>query len=293
MKRKEGFIDLDKVLEYKNIDTKSIETVLKSPDISSIKGSSKAISFELFDEIYYFKFYKSISPYNEIVAKELANDFGLPAVKYDLAILGNEKGVLSQNFRKKNAKYISGFDLLNNFGYIGFGDDHNLENIWDSLEYRYKNSPNKNEIVKKLMNKIVNIFIFDIIICHYDRHSLNWEIEESENSIDIAPIYDNERLLMTKGDKAWVSLTVDGEDSNLKKNLQFFKSISEESFTNLIKDKMWIIGEENLNNIFKRIEDKTNYPMPLELKEYYLEEYKNHKTLLENILGNDENIRKR
>lgn len=64
MKRREGFIDLDEILKYKDIDTRSLETVLKSPHISPIVGSSKKISFSLFDEIYYFKYYNSISPYN-------------------------------------------------------------------------------------------------------------------------------------------------------------------------------------------------------------------------------------
>lgn len=297
MVRKEGFIDLDKALKDKGVDTTSIETMIESRFVQSmydLRESNLLLKLSHDIEIVYFKYSKFCLPYSELVANELARDFGLPVVEYDLAILGNCKGVLSKNFRKNSAYYTSGEELLLDFGY-DFDDksSHSLEKIWDSLEYRYRNHPNKRKIVKKLMNRVVSIFIFDIIICQNDRHSANWEIEEFWDStdVDIAPIYDNEKMLSTNGTSAFLSMIMD-DDKNLVNNLQSFQKVSSERFSDLINDKIWIISDKNLESVFERVEEKTGYPMPLDVKQYYLKEFHWHRKQLEKVIFSEKSISK-
>lgn len=78
----------------------------------------------------------------------------------------------------------------------------------------------------------------------------------------------------------------------LYKSLESFQKVSNENYVDIIKNKLWVIGEENLNKVFERIEKKTGYPMLEERKEYYLNGYKKHRERLEEIL-NKENNRKR
>ena len=52
-----------------------------------------------------------------------------------------------------------------------------------------------------------------------------------------------------------------------------------------IKDKLWIISEENLYKIFARIEEKTKYPIPKEIKSFYLIYYRKHRERLEEVLS--------
>ena len=139
------------------------------------------------------------------------------------------------------------------------------------------------------MNGVVSLFMFDILVCQNDRHASNWEIEEFWDHANIAPIYDNESIFMDrlfiKPDE-WhdVLLLADGTTRNLISNILNFQKVSSNNYIENFKSKLWIIGEENLRTAFKKIEDKTNHPMPEEIKEFYLTEYKKHKLALENVL---------
>ena len=60
------------------------------------------------------------------------------------------------------------------------------------MEKRYSKLPNMQEIVTKLMKKIVDMFILDILVMQSDRHSRNWEIVEYDScEVDLQPLYDN------------------------------------------------------------------------------------------------------
>lgn len=296
MTRKEGFIDLDKILNDIGLDKMSdLKKMKNNPSKSStinvtkyIEDMNLSINFNYLGEQYFYKYYFYINPYNELLANELAKDFGLQNVEYDLAILDNKKGVLSKNFRKDNAIYIKGADILYGFWQERHLDKHNnLYDIWDALEYRYHNHSNKRDIIEHLMNKIVSIFLFDIINCQGDRHCLNWEIVESENNIDIVPLYDNENILCANYHPIMLTMIRQiGDD--LEHSLDMFLKESSIEYKNLLKEKMWIIENENLKSAFKRIEEKTCYPMPEDVKEYYLIEYEKHRIFLKKQLGIDE-----
>lgn len=292
MRRKEGFIDVDKMLHDIGVDTTNFDEIIDEELITVIKNDRLAnrrfvFSFEYDGEKYFYKYNWIGIPYNELVAEELLKDFGISCVSYDLAVCSGKKGNISKTFKKEKAIYIDGEEILSNFWsndkYIE--THNNLEDIWDALEYRYDNYPNKRKIIEKLMKKIVNIFVFDIISCQYDRHSVNWQIMESDDEIDIAPLYDNEGILTTSGKTPFISLTItDQERGILWPEINEFQAVSSEDYINLIKDKIWIISDENLESVFKKIEDKTGYPMPKHIKEYYLKGYQGHRKRLEKII---------
>ena len=301
MTRKEGFIEVDKMLQELGVDTMSLQTIMESPLITVIDGNTHDIvlSFCYHNEIYFYKYsnIKYIDPYNELVAEELAKDYGISCANYDLAILNSKKGVLSKNLKKNDVTYISGDDLIINARKdTHIRSFHTLEGVWDSLEYRYYHYTNKRDIISHLMKKIVDIYLFDIILCHCDRHSQNWMIMENGSTVDIAPIYDNERILAISGDEADLSLCMYSNGwtdyENLWKSIRSFQGASSENYRNIIKEKLWIIGEENLGKVFERVEKKTGYPMPEERKNFYLSNYQEHKKRLEEVLEK-EDTRKR
>ena len=292
MRRKEGFIDVDKMLQDIGVDNTDINSIMNNEKISIITYNHWKIilSFIYENDTYFYKYSGMSIPYNELIAEELAKDFGINYVSYDLAVLGQYKGVLSKNFIKDNEKYITGEEILNAF-FIDNKDievHNNLGDIWDALEYRYQNYPNRKELIKSLMDDIINIYIYDIITCQSDRHSQNWGLIENGNEVYIQPIFDNERILSTNGRQAFVNLTIDEkENSNLLFNLIKFMKTSSISYTDLIKEKLWIISDENLKSVFKKIDDKTGYPMSDKFKQYYLKEYQSHRRRLEKVLNNN------
>lgn len=319
MERQEGFIILDKILQEIGADITDFDSILASPLINKIKKNhtGTTFSFDYKGETYFYKYssYKEsghsifINPYSELVAEELASDFGIPCASYDLAILKNCKGVLSKDFRKSGMNYFLWDSIFNEkkINYYVSNSENDLvkkhrsprnvlDDIWDLLEMRY---PNQRETISYLMKKIVDIYIFDIITDQLDRHEENLQIMECLDAVDIAPIYDNERILLGTGIMDIVNLGVEfgrGFSENIFTSIKRFQAASGDEFSSIIYDKMWIIGEENLYSVFERIEKKTGYPMPEESKQYYLDEYRKHYEKLLNILGckerDDHNERK-
>lgn len=311
MNRINGYIDVKQMLQEIGVDVSSLRNIHNNPNVSLTKGSgaSEAFSF-VYHGIKYF--YKGnvgnwYSPYNELLISELAKDFGIPCVDYDLAIFDGIEGTVSLNYKEEGKTYISGEEIFKETWGIGSFDAeqfNNLENIWDVLECRYQDYPNKRKIIRSLVEGIISIYLFDLITYQFDRQSINWEIVESSEGVFLSPLFDNERicpessgLLSLRVDSDIAPVYLSPEDwndglENAYNSISRFLATSSEEYRNIIFDKLWIIGEKNLNKVFERIEAKTKYPMPEERKEYYLNEYKKHREKLEEIL-NKENIRKR
>ena len=286
-----GYLILDDVLKDIGADTTSLDTVVKSDKVTLYKTSNTTFSFNYNDIEYYCKFNMKYSPYNELVACSLLKDFKLVTVEYDLATIAGQKGVYCCDFHVANRKYINGYDLVkeanNNYG-------NNLEDIWSALIYHYKDSENKEEIVAHLMDKIIDLFIFDIFIDNSDRCGTNFQIMEGEDLYDIAPIYDCERLLDNKDNDLpinSISVTPCLFSESPYKVLEEFLSYSDSSYLDRVKEKLWIIGEDNINSVLERIEKKTNYPMDPVLMVYYLEGFRKHREKIEEIINKYERKR--
>lgn len=297
MVRNKGFIDLDKILNSIGVNTSSLNSVLDSDKIQNIDTAQSIVFlFKYLNKNYFYKSDPIFSPYTELIGTEMLKDFNLPYVDYDLASVSGSKGVISEDYKEKNSNYISGYQLLYDFYGEDFIDNvaqyDNLESIWDALLYRYKDNPNKDNIVSNLMNRITDLYIFDIIVANSDRHPDNFAIVESKDNIDIAPIYDNSRMLLSVNHTKAVTLTVDEVAyEELYSSLDKFINVSDTNFLNKIKDKLWIIDEENILDIFDRVQNKIGYSIPGRIKNFYINKLKEHRNRLEEIINS--NTRKR
>ena len=278
MVRKNGFIDLDTLFTKAGINIEKIENL----DVFSMNGVK-----------YFFKESFFTYPYTELLGEELLNDFGLPSTINDLAMFKSKKGIISKNSHEDGYKYISGRTILWDYiEYLGEENKYsitpeynNLEFIWNALEYRYKSKENKQEIIYNLMNEITDLFIFDLITFQGDRNSGNYEIKEGKDKIELAPIYDNEAILHSTFGKEKIRLVVDeNTDYSIYRELKKFIEYSDNSYIEKIKEKLWIINEENLDKIFNRIEEKINYPMDKKIKDEYKQEFKYHEERIKSIL---------
>lgn len=300
MRRNKGFIDVSKMLHDIGVnytDISSLKCNAKIIDVAINYETDLVFGFDYYGTTYFFKYDEDIEPYNELVAEELAKDFGLDCIDYDLAILNDKKGVISKNYKQNGVNYIDGEDIIIDY-YEASGLDiekqNNLESVWDALEYRYKNLPNKREVIQKLMDKLVNIFIFDIITCQSDRHPCNWQVMESKDDIDVVPLFDNERIGISYNKYVFCSLTSTEEVcGDLFENLASFLKMSSKDYRDITLEKISIISDENLYKVFNRIEDKTGCPMPQDKKEFYLANFRNHRNKLQEILKMSENILER
>ncbi len=73
----------------------------------------------------------------------------------------------------------------------------------------------------------------------------------------------------------------------LYKSIQQFQNVSSDEYSSIIKEKLWIISNDNLKSVFERIENKIGYIIPPKYKEVYLSAYAKHKDRLEKLLRLD------
>lgn len=286
MKRIEGFIDVDRML--KKGELKKVEDYT---NFDYIPNNMSAF-IDKNNETYFFKTLTVGNPYGELLAEELLKDLGLPHAEYDLAIYNQNKGVLTKNFRKKDKKYITGEEILKDYlrslgmdtEEIALNDYNNLETIWNALEYRYKDNPDKVIIVERLMNQIVNLFIFDIMVENFDRYYKNYQIEEGKDDINLAPIFDNETIGSNYG-KVSLRVNNDMSSDDSYDELVNFINISTSEARDLLRERVEIISGENIDKALYKIERKTGYPVPDGLVVEYIKEFMNQSERIERILN--------
>ena len=305
MERLNGFIDIGKILNIPNGKyLESPETfqklgflLIENPTavISKYKpGIQLMFRFEYNNEIYYFKYDCLSNPYNELFVEEICKKLGIKSVSYDLAVIGDIKGVVSKNFKKKDAKYVLGQNILEeyltkHYGEVEFKDKyfilrHNtLETIWYAFEERYKNK----DVVAELMDQIIKMFIVDIITGQRDRHFNNWMIVE-EDDIYLQPIFDNSRIYTNDPYIAKTALFALEKDRLYspfwEESITDFLNVSSSEFIEQLKFALNILDTREIEDIFEKIKNKTGVEVPQDIEERLKEQTQMQKLFLEEIL---------
>lgn len=282
--------DIDEFLDYlkeSNSSVKVIKSYTKHDDILEDSIDQFVFSFEYNGLTYYFKFDSLSNPLNELICYYIAKDMGLDSVFYDLAMIGGFTGNLSIDYKVKNAKYISGEEIINSVDkMVDAYKYNNLRGIWHCLEVYFKDYPNMQEIVAKLMMKIVKLFIFDLVTGQEDRHEENWGVVIYENrDVDLQPIFDNSRSLEDDPEFVYYGLSLEGNSiSENDKMIQEFLSVSSSEFSDILPNYLWVIGEENINKIFKLIEEQINCEISPNIKRYYINVFSINYNFFKNLL---------
>lgn len=276
LRDKNGFIDVSYLVSNNNATITNMGE-LRNKYIVTIDN-----------ERYFFKRESHMEIiYNDLIAEELAKDFGIACSYNDLAVIKNNIGILSKDVFKASDSHFFLSDILPKDKY------NNLEDIWDILVIKYKD----NEIVEKLMNQFTNLFIFDVLIANPDRHPSNIEIIENKDGVNIAPLYDN-TLMLTSSSMTYgiYSLGLDRDDylkdihldenSNL---LYRFLNISDSSYQDILKSKLWVISKENIDKVLSRVEKKINSVIDSDIKESIKEDFAKNNEYILNVLQRVEN----
>lgn len=107
-------------------------------------------------------------------------------------------------------------------------------------------------------------------------------IEYPNGALDLNPLFDNVRILILHHRLATerypsvskLLLTVNRDIGRyFEANLEEFLKFNENEFSQNLSNSLWAISKENIQKIFTRIEEKTEYSMSNELKQFYLKEF--------------------
>lgn len=233
-------------------------------------------------DIYYFKPpFRRVELYNEILAEELAKDYGIPSTHIELVVCDDKYYILAQDVEENGYKFITISDIINDIN--GTNRENSLVDIWCHLEKRYKD---KNQ-VEQLMNELVNIFLFDVLIANYDRHSLNYGILESKDEVHFAKLFDNDNLLSKYSiEEGEYAIGIESEDNMFSSEnyFDYFIRYSDDKYINEFKTKLWIIEESNMLEIFKRIEERLKVNLPIDYKKDILNRMNKNLTKIKEIL---------
>ncbi len=317
MERKDGFIDLCALLDLPRgtqtyeYEIEIVERLSKNKSVQVLKfepGLNLLFSFWYDGAKYFFNYDSLANPFNELWVGNIYDDLQLPHVDYDIACIGSIKGNLSRDYIIKDAKYLSGRDILpvhidyelnenmiEDYGYEeAFLREcaryNSLEGIWHGLEERYRGRP---EVVEKIMDRIVNLFIVDILTGQRDRHFDNWHIIEFENgSVELMPYFDNGRAFSTHPVLCRMGLSVSNLNQGapsvlLEKNVKAFMKETSEVFTSRMLESLWVLLPQNVEKIIERIEGKIGCPLSEKDKEIYKNNIAEHLKYLMDALGID------
>lgn len=197
---------------------------------------------------YHYKERTNYDIFNELIAHKIAERLNIPSAPCYYTTYNGETGVSSLMF--DTANYTPMSDIMIDI----YGTDdlryNNLSDIWNALEKKYglKNTP-------RLMDELVNIFLFDVVIGNGDRHNENLGIIADKDGIRFAPLFDHEYMLF--GDSinyGFYQLGV--HDDDITNKLYVFLLESDSSYLERLKSMMNKINDDVLAQIIKEIKDE-------------------------------------
>ncbi len=228
----------------------------------SIKeANEKGMIFTYQGDDYYFK--KEKRKYNylyEVIASKIAKRMNISCCEYYIGEKNHRYGAVSKRF--DTTTYSSMNYLLKDFYKTQIAEvNNNLEAI-DNFFYQKFGK----EIQERLMDDLVNIFLFDVIIGNSDRHSNNYGLVKTNDNIEFAPLFDNEnmlsRLSLLYG---FYALGVDEDDFVYNfyfmssKNISIlYKFLERSSYEYLERLEKFLpaIDRKEIINIFEEIEEE-------------------------------------
>ena len=318
MKRINGFIDLEDFFLKDNEDVSELDSSLRS-----IKNNYLRFQFEMDGKLVFFKRVGGLE-FNELLVEEICKYLGIPCAHYDLATYKGVDGVISFDFKSADCRYVDGYTIVKDYynylydtnqlellgidyykendlsrrtinkdGFVSIDEYpdfmNNLEVIWASLDYRYRDYENKNQIVSNIMNGLLKKKYLDYLLKQRDSHFHNWMVEESINTCRLAPLYDNSLLLSYRKkdefNKFPTSYREDWELPSMYDDLKDFFTISESSHIEDFIEMFNKLDLEAFDICFKKAIERTGYVPNENYKNELYRNFERHRNQVLSIIN--------
>lgn len=233
---------------------------MKNEITNMVEYRLAGLSFTYQGNDYYYKANKGFEyAYNELLAKKIADRLGIPCCEYYSANYKKTQGVVTKKFDAKN--YIPMVDILEKYysnSSKSYDNENNLEDIWYAFDKMFDE-----DTTAKLMDELVNTFLFDILIGNIDRHNENIGIIVDEKGARFAPLFDNESMLdyeaITDGEYCLGIEKGDPFGYNLdpQENLVYkFLKESDTLYTERLIEMLPVISDKSIKSIFAELKSE-------------------------------------
>lgn len=236
-----------------------MKILLDEEDYKTLKfeNHGRKLLYSLNNKKYFFKEISHLEKlYNELIAQEIAKRVKIPNCKYYYTEVDEYIGVSSEYFEHEKAMTIEEY-LKTKVKEENVSDYNNLEDLWNffTIDFGF-------EKAQKLIDSLINIFLFDAVLGNCDRNVTNLQIIVDKDNPFFGPLYDNENIASEEALYGNYSLGVDREDyKNIDNHNILYKFLDQCSKEH--KDKLlrylYEIEEDKLESIFIKIENEGIY----------------------------------
>ena len=287
--REDAFIDLDKfLLENKYDDVKILQ---QQTSVKEYFCNDGGIIYKPQTDLY--------ECYVEVIMYNLAKLLNIDCAYYDLGFDSDTIGNITIDFKKENYNYYSLTNIIDDYTKFYKGRHSsievmvytiNLENIWDALYSKYYSLDNYEEIVKKLMDQLVEIFCFDLLTINNDRNPNNLIIAESKDltNISFAPIFDNS-LSLNYSKTSRMGVEIDWQEYDHFTLLAKFLSASSIEYLEKFKSMYKKLDISLLKSAIIATEQQINGRLPNKIKEQLVHNFWENRAKFGDVLENYKN----
>ena len=215
--------------------------------------NGRVIKFLYLGEIYYFKRARSVDYYyNEVLAYKIGTSLNYDMTPYSFACYQDSIGCVSKSFMRST--YTNMDTILKKVYNSNINKRNNLNDIRNAFIELFP------EKVDELFQRVIDIFLFDVLIGNSDRHTENYGLYVSLEDVSFVPLFDHENML---DDRAIYDgeycLGIDSNDYyNWQENL-FYKFLEKygDQYKDRIMEMLKAISEDNLLQLFTEFEEET------------------------------------
>lgn len=285
------FIDLNQLF---STDLYGSEDLLQAGKLNRIFNASHCMyTFVWNGTKYYFKEMPMRELVNELVAIEIGKLVDISVLDLDVATFQQAYGTLSEDFQQPGDQKVSLPDVMQEYAVSSMDDDdtlldfftvkslNNLEDIWFALEEKYQDTA----MVSTTMNSLVDIFCFDMLTGQSDRHLGNIELLENENSIRLAPCYDNSSIYGGNRSLLGVDFNDFGTSSEEEK-LTKFLTISSQEFVDRFFTMQKKLKDVGMDAILTSVTEEYGIPIYPDIKNDLIHGYQRQMNLIDTCKHN-------
>lgn len=260
---------MPKVISYK----KSFNELIKNKTIT-VLGRYKD-SFYINPKKLFFKEEKDRISY-ELLGDFIADYLNIEHTKYEECLIKTTsreiKGLVSKDYRIPNHTLVK-------FNKILGKKDMTIDNIQLSLDKYFNNYPNKEEIISRIMDGVVEHYMLDLLLGNIDNGRYNYEIIVGDTNAHLSPYSDFGMIFNYTNTNLRVDNTCDNSVyNNLSKLLENKKYY--DRFTSMYNSLNPFVLEDLIN----KLETNKNTSINDNTKNIIFLSYSRHYMLVRNVL---------